>query len=495
MSTTLLEAEAELSKQLGDYWASTTTSTGTAETTVTDTALAAKEANWITDECYDMITSKTTYIFTVTSASATIAATYTNNDVTFTVLATIVSKETLYCSATSEPASSGTLTKVTGTGDNTITFSTSSTFQYEERKVSSLASTVLTTLAHSGLIATATTYEIHRLFSASEKRRALVSAAHNIYPACFKEIWDESLVSGNWLKGGSFERWDDANTLTDWTDDETVILTQTSDSPYYKHGSYSCKLGTAAGYIHQDITNFDDLKHLAGKTVTFTVQGYCATASTLRIAIYDGTTTTYSSYRTAEGAWTEHNDPLKVTATIQDNPTVIEFHIILATANDAYIDDARVISDYRGKTYIGNLGLAKDRPHQVFIEPTDYSQQEDWIRVRDYKVDGDGCLYIPTTYPSDYRLRIRGIGYLDFLASGVSSTAWTATIDLDAPELEILVAQAALYLYTWMAMPNYESGEREVYQQMMGYWKQELAERIAKFKMIAPSATIHWGIH
>lgn len=434
MSTTLLACEEELSKQLGDYWASTTTSDGASGgTTLVDAALKAKENVWITDESYDMLTE--------------------------------------------EPTSAAAI--------------------YEERKISSLSNTngTLTVLTHGGTIESGIDYRIHRLFPASEKRRALVSAAKKIYPACFAEIWDESLVSGNWLKDGSFERWDDDNTLTDWTDDGTVILTKTTASPYYKQGAYSCKLGTAAGYIHQDITNFDDLKHLAGKTVTFTLQGYCAVASTLRIAIYDGTTTTYSSYRTAESAWTEHNDPLKVTATIQDNPTAIEFHILLDTANDAYIDDARVISDYRGKIYIGNLSLAKNKPHQVLIEPTNYSQEESWEKVRDYVVDKDGYLYIPTTYPSDRRLRIRGIGYLDFLASGVSSTAWTATIELDSPQLEILVAQAALYLYTWMAMPNYESGTREAYQQMIGYWKQELAERIAKFSMPSPGATIHWGVH
>ncbi len=505
MTTTLLNCEVELSKQIGDFWASTTTSDGAAGgTTLIDTALKAKQNNWITRETYDMLTEGTASaaIGTITSntlANPTVVTTSAVHGLTTGDIVTIAGSN-------STPVIDGirtvtVLTTTTFTVPVNVTVAgTAGTITagtlYEERKISSLNNTpgTLTVLAHGGGIGSGIDYRVHRLFSASDKRRALISAAKRVYPSLFKEIWDESLISGNWLKDGSFERWDDTSTLTDWTDDATVILTQTSDSPYYKHGSYSCKLGTAAGYIHQDITNFDDIKHLAGKTVTFTVQGYCATASTLRISIYDGTTTTYSSYRTAEGAWTEHNDPLKVTATIQDNPTAIEFHILLDTANVAYIDDARVISDYRSKLYIGNLGLARNRPHQVFIEPTDYSQQEGWIRVRDYKVDGDGYLYIPTTYPSDYRLRIRGIGYLDFLASGVSSTAWTATIDLDAPQIEILVAQAALYLYTWMAVPNFDSGTTVEYKEMIGYWKQELAERIAKFHMISPGVTIHWGI-
>ena len=63
------------------------------------------------------------YSFTVTAANATIGATYTNNNQTFTVLATITGGTTLTMSGTGAPSTSGTLTKASGTGDATITFS------------------------------------------------------------------------------------------------------------------------------------------------------------------------------------------------------------------------------------------------------------------------------------------------------------------------------------------------------------------------------------
>jgi len=63
------------------------------------------------------------YTFTVTAANATVGATYTNNGYTFTVSATIAGGVTLVCAGTGAPASSGTLTKASGTGDATITFS------------------------------------------------------------------------------------------------------------------------------------------------------------------------------------------------------------------------------------------------------------------------------------------------------------------------------------------------------------------------------------
>jgi hypothetical protein len=440
MATTLLNAMIELSKQLGDDWSGTTTSAGAVDgTTLVDTALKAKANDWVETgegQAYDFLTE--------------------------------------------EPTSNADI--------------------YEERLIRNLDNSIgtLTVLAHGGQIESGIDYQIHRLFSPSDKRSALLYAARHGFPNIFEEIWNEELVCGNWLRDGSFERWTTSTNPTDWTVD-TVTATQTTSSPYYKHGSTSVKLDTAAGKITQSITDFDDLKYLAGKSVTFTIQGWCDTASCLRIAVYDGSTRTYSSYHDGDSAWTQdnpRNDDMYVTVQIDDNPTEVTFEIYHdVAAGTSYADDARVISDYRGRLYIGHLGLARNRPHSVYIEPSYYSQEEDWIKVRDYKVDKNGYLYIPTTYPSDYRLRIRGMGYLDFLASGASSTAWTATINIDSPQLDILVAEAALYLYGIMALPNFDTGKRKEFANAYSFWKMKLTEAQDKYAMVAPPMTVNWGVH
>ncbi len=431
MSTILSNCEIELSKQLGDYWAGTTTGAGSS-TTVVDTALKAKANDWITDDAYDHITSATCLD--------------------------------------------------------------------EERKIPALDNTTgtLTVLAHSGTgPGISATYRVHRLFNASDKRIALIYAARHSFPYLFEEIWDESLVCGNWLKDGSFERWTTSTNLTDWTD-TTVTTTQNTSASYLRHSLTSCRLDTAAGTLSQAITNFGDLQFLRGKSVTFTCQGWCDTASCLRLSINDGTTQTYSEYHTGDDAWTEdnpRNDSFYVTQYIASNATQVTFtiHHGVAAAT-SYVDDARVISDYRGRLNIGYLWLAQNRPHQVYIEPTYYSQEEDWIKITDYKVSQDGYLYIPTIYPSDYRLRIRGIGYLDFLVSGVSSTSWSATIDIESPQLDILVAEAAIYLCNQMVLPNYTSGESDRWARALAYWQNELNDRRMKYGMKSPAATLHWGM-
>ncbi len=64
-----------------------------------------------------------TTTFTVTSANASVGATYTNNGQTFTVTSTVVAGTTLVTTQTGTPLTSGVLTLTSGTGDATIAFS------------------------------------------------------------------------------------------------------------------------------------------------------------------------------------------------------------------------------------------------------------------------------------------------------------------------------------------------------------------------------------
>lgn len=62
------------------------------------------------------------YAFVISSGSATAAATYTNNGNTYTVLNTVSSSTLVYMSGTADPTTNGTLTKASGTGDSSLTF-------------------------------------------------------------------------------------------------------------------------------------------------------------------------------------------------------------------------------------------------------------------------------------------------------------------------------------------------------------------------------------
>lgn len=68
-------------------------------------------------------TTTTGYVFTISAGNATAGATYTNNSATFTVGTTIAGGVTLTTTGSGTPLSSGVLTKTSGVGDATLTFS------------------------------------------------------------------------------------------------------------------------------------------------------------------------------------------------------------------------------------------------------------------------------------------------------------------------------------------------------------------------------------
>lgn len=282
MSTTLANCRKQLSKEIGDYWDSTTTSSGSS-TTAVDTALKAKANDWISDapqEMYDLITS--------------------------------------------------------------------GTYSGEERKISSLDNTTgtLTTLAHTGTIASAVTYEVHRIFTASEKRIALIMAAKLAFPYIFKKVRDISLQ----------------------VDDDVI--------------------GTA-------------------------------------------------------------------------------------------ID-------------ISSLGLLNNTPHRISEAPETTSTEEYWRVLRNWRVESDGKLRL-LEGTAGYYLKIEGIGYLDFLSGTTVSTDWTATIAIDAPQLYILTSEAALYLLSQLALPNFTSGQGKEYGPIIEYWGKQTQYRKSLYKQIPPPATVQWG--
>jgi hypothetical protein len=425
MSTTLYNAKIALSKDIGDWWSSTTTDAGAA-TSLVDTALLAKQADWVTDEAYVILTS--------------------------------------------EPAGAASI--------------------YDERKVSSLASSTLTTLAFAAAPGTGITYDLNRIFSPSDQRLALINASKAGFPYIHNKVRDETHRAGNWLKDGSMEIWTSTSALTNWTK-SALTETQTSTTKLFIHGNYSCKLSTAAGYIGQSISDNDDLKFLRGKHVIFKGRGWCDTASCLRLAIYDGTTTTYSPYDAGTSTWNDIASPWYIEAYISPTATEVSFRVYFEVLTAiAYVDDLEVIGPTYPKIYIHELGLANDYPVRVSYFPRENEKLEPFP-INDFEIDTD-YIYLQDDY-AGCKLRIEGLGYLDFLASGVASTAWTATIAIDEPQVKILSAEAAIYLYN-QQIGNYTSGGREYATERLQFWIAERQRRVYQYAMDRPKVRIKWGV-
>ena len=433
MTTSLYNAEVQLSKDIGDYWEGTTTGAGSA-TTIVDSALIAKSNDWITGEAYDFV--------------------------------------------------------VDMTGD---------TYNETERKISSLDNStgVLTTLARAGAIGAVATYRVHRLFSASEKRLALVQACKLVYPYIRTNIRSESFTLGNWLLNGDMEEWTLTTVPDHWTSGD-ITLAQTTTKPYYMRGTSACSLSNSVGgtgYMMQWWTLNDDLKYLRGRTIKFTCRSWCSGTGVLRLAIDTGvgSTPTYSSYHTATSAWNDEGEPLEVTSYISETAKTIRLTILLESETaTAIIDDCKVFGPTYNKIDISGLNLDPNYRPKVYAAPNGF--REELVLLHNVQYDkANSCIYVFDNY-QESDLVIEGIGYLDFIKSGASSTAWDSTIAVDNPQLLILTAQAAIYLFTQRVM-SYTSGEAKFAKEMVDYWKKELESRINKFRMPASTVVVNWGIN
>ena len=94
--------------------------------------------------------------------------------------------------------------------------------------------------------------------------------------------------------------------------------------------------GTDTVGSRRSILEAPDGESLAGEGVGFTAKVTTSVASQVRIAIYDGSTTTYSSYHTGGGGM----ETLTVSATLGATATECTFRIIVEQNGTAYADEA-----------------------------------------------------------------------------------------------------------------------------------------------------------
>jgi hypothetical protein len=141
------------------------------------------------------------------------------------------------------------------------------------------------------------------------------------------------------------------------------------------------------------------------------------------------------------------------------------------------------------KVYIKDLGLA---PYQM--PKVSYYDDDDklyhTVDIYNCSID-DTYLYLRADY-REYTLIIEGRAYLDFTVNGASSTVWTSTINLADPQLRILLAEAAVYLYSQL-VGSYTSGGSTYANDRLKYWAAQRAEWITQFAMAPRPVKKNWG--
>lgn len=319
---------------------------------------------------------------------------------------------------------------------------TSGTYSGETRAFSSIStSTVTVSVAYSGTVASAVTYEIHRLCHPDLKDKVIQLACYDVFPYLYTLSDTSTFMFGNWLIDGHMDDWSSSSALTYWTASSTT-LTRTSNTIY--GGTYVCALSTATGYVGQSATNNPDLLQLASKTVTFRARVYATTASQVRLAVYDSVTgLTYSDYHGGTGwEWLE-TDPV----TIADHPSDVAFRVYYASiATTAYVTDCCVTGPEKYEYDISYLDLVNGTPNAIYLRdsqdtttefpnPLSYS-----IRVNGWVPMGSGKIRFTEAYDTGRKMRILGRKH-------ITQPDSTTSTDVDAPYTDLIIAYAAKRLY------------------------------------------------
>lgn len=312
--------------------------------------------------------------------------------------------------------------------------------------------------AHTNAVANGVTFELHR-FSPDDYHTAIRQAISDLFPHLFLPIRDETLLVDNLLLNPDFESAIAAGAHPSWTNVGAGI-TVTAETTILRHGSQSNKIvagGGAAGQTTQTPTI--NINEVTGKAVTFKMWVYATAASTARIRLdWDGTNFANSSYHSGNDQW----ELLSVAATVPSSATQVKAICEVAAAGTGYFDAGwlRILPVYRYTI-----------PSTILRGPHYVSQQYDELDVAGpyYPIGANNGR------SAGMRLRLEGMGLL------TNPTTDTATIEIGAPQTDLLATQAARNLMLIQAAaPRAAQQQVDRYLAEAARYEQEVAATLGR---------------
>lgn len=122
--------------------------------------------------------------------------------------------------------------------------------------------------------------------------------------------------------------------------------TKRDDSKYSVKGVYTHSTDSSLQHYVEGDGNLTP-ERLRGRQLTLAMLVHANAANAVRVAIYDGTTFTYSSYHAGDSAWAT----LSVTATIPTTATAVRAFIILNATATFFADNGTLVIGSTAQTY------------------------------------------------------------------------------------------------------------------------------------------------
>ena len=333
------------------------------------------------------------------------------------------------------------------------------------------------------------TFELH-LYDPAVKKEALNFAALECFPDLFEPLDDTTLTANNHLPDGSFERWASSSALDYW-DVVGSSATVAKESTEKLFGSFSAKL-TRSGtncYLGLGEYNWPRLLDLENAGLDLYCWVKCSDANTARIAVYDGTTLTYSDYHSGGGEW----ELLEVDGySVQDDATTVEVRLYVES-NDVsvYFDNCRLI----GPTLYEYL-LPDDfvvGPTQVLLQThgnaDDIGLMGPPLTLHDWQVIDDGThrwLRFGHALPSNKKIILRGV------KAFTEMSGWTDSISIDKPKTSMICAYAAMWLFRSL-VSKVSAQDASRFEKLYGYWRNEYELLRRKYAKEIPQPVLKIG--
>jgi hypothetical protein len=274
-------------------------------------------------------------------------------------------------------------------------------------------------------------------------------AARESFPTLSKTILDRTLIIGNALPNSHFEDWA-SSSYPDWY--AVTNATAGKESTYIRGGTYSAKVTASAadGYMYITSATYPKLLDLMGQTIKIACWCNPQTANDVFMDVYyvdsTGTATTTSTTSTAVAS--QYNLLYRDSIAIPDDIVTLQIRFRVHTSGQyAYFDNARVI----GET--GDLILStsiKEVSHvgwQVTSHATYPCDDIGMVFFAEFppQMYSDGTynyLVVPSDFPSERLLEIRGKGYLEDTLDG---TADTISLDGQSVQQFLYMVKAVAY--------------------------------------------------
>jgi len=295
-----------------------------------------------------------------------------------------------------------------------------------------------------------------RRYSRTNILKSINEASKEIFPNLGQYTEDTSIVTGNWLPNGHFDKWSSTSAPDFYTLSSATASEATSAGLHWSGKSSTLVSATSTnGYMYITSNIYPRLLDLMGKSIDFKCQVFPSVSSDTFLIIYtlkaDGTAQTFTSTTaTYANKW---NTVVLEDQLLNDDLVYIEFRFQISTSGSTcYFDNAQLFGSPI-EQYICATPLINNKIQGVYIQTVSHTNQTTdpcdnliptiWSKIYNWHYWFDGSydwLEIPSQLDR-YKIKLIVLSPLSQLTTG------SDTVEVEGHRVNLLLALARYKLF------------------------------------------------